>query len=115
MPEVRRRRGFLKPKAEKPAPEVPAAPKQPKATPPPKKSAPPVRVGPAHYRTILTTYWAKAHGPEVVADFAQRMRADLSADEIKNEIIPMLPAASLGTTGVQVARLRAALERVAAS
>lgn len=71
--------------------------------------------GPAHYRTILATYWGKAHGPEVLAEFANRMRADLSSEEIKNEILPCLPAASLGTTGVQITRLRAALERVASN
>ena len=89
-------------------------PKQPKATMAPKTprgSAP--TPGVSHYLTILTTYWAKAHGTEVISEFAARMRGDLSSDEIRDEIIPMLPASSLGTTGIQISRLRAALERVA--
>jgi hypothetical protein len=71
--------------------------------------------GPGHYRTLLSVYWSKGHSPEVLNEFAARMRGDLSGEEIRDEILPYLPAASLGTTGVQISRLRAALERVSKS
>jgi hypothetical protein len=89
--------------------------KQPKATPAPKAPKPPakpVKPAPAHYRTLLPTYWARSTSPEVLNSFAARVRSDLSPEEIREEILPMLPAQSMGTTGVQIARLRAALERV---
>jgi hypothetical protein len=51
----------------------------------------------------------------VLNEFAARVRSDLSGEEIREELIPYLPASSLGTTGVQISRLRAALERVSKS
>jgi hypothetical protein len=61
---------------------------------------------------LLPQYFGKAHSPEVLNSFAARVRSDLSPAEIRDELIPCIPAASMGTTAVQIARLKAALERV---
>ncbi len=108
---LRRRKGG----GEKPASTpVPSPPKDPpvRPKPPEVRASPPVKVGPAHYRALLPTYY-RSCSPEVLNEFAARVRAELSAEEIREELLPMLPASSLGTTGVQISRLKAALERVA--
>lgn len=90
-----------------------SAPVPPESTPAPKPAPKVPQPGAEHYTALLPTYWARPVPVEALNSFVKRVRADCSAEDIRNVLLPHLPAASLGTTGIQIARLRAALERVA--